>query len=533
MKKIFKIWLAPLLLAIFPTLVIYNHNIDQLALSRLAVPLTYSLGFVILSGAVALSIFKSQSKAGIFTSLWTILFFSFGYLYLKLGETILVQLLPISLNMFLLGFYGFILLSASYLLIKHTPSEKLSNFFTVIALTTLVLNLWTLIPFEFQRQVSAIKLRKYLSENSILPTKITEPIIKPDIYYIVFDRYARQDILSEQFAFNNEETLQFLKQNGFLVGKQSYANYPNTFLSLASTLNLRYLDFLPQTMGLKNHDRIGVYQQLIQTNELTRFLKSQNYQYVLAGESWDPSKTSSLADVNYNLFAGFDEFQLYIYERSLWNTLRGIFENKQLYTGVERLNKMSQNLALRLTGIKKQVNVDSSKFVFVHLLLPHDPNIFNSECLPMEFAEIRKLTLKEGFLTETQCANVFIKELTNYIQTNSKKPTVIIFQSDEGPYLPEQYFNQNEELVPNDPQAYQIHTAILNAIYIADKENPKKTVDYQSLGLDEQSSPVNTFRAILNYYFDLNLPLLKDKSYVFASPEEPYNFQEITNQLLK
>ena len=38
--------------------------------------------------------------------------------------------------------------------------------------------------------------------------------------------------------------LEFLEDNNFLVGRESFANYPNTFLSLSSSLNMRYLDFL-------------------------------------------------------------------------------------------------------------------------------------------------------------------------------------------------------------------------------------------------------------------------------------------------
>ena len=531
MKKLLILWLAPVLLALFPTLTTYHHNLDQLAFNRLTIPLVYSLGFVLVSGAVALAVFKSQRKASLFTSLWIVLFFSFGYLYLKLGETHLVQLLPVSLNTLLIGLFGLILLGVGMALFKKEPAKKLSNFVLIVGLTTVALNLWTILPFELQRQLAETRLQKYLLLNPMLPSSVEEPALKPDVYYFIFDRYARQDVLAEYFHFDNQETLQALAQNNFFIGTQSFANYPNTYLSLASSLNLRYLDFLPQTLGVKNRDRIPAYQQLIQSNELVRFLKKQGYHYVLAGSFWDPSKTSPLADANYNLFADFDEFELFMYERTLWNTLRGVLENKQLYTGVERLERMAQNFDLRLTSLKKQAGVNSPKFVLAHFLMPHDPNIFDQTCLPMEFAEMRQLTLMEGFLAETQCANKLMLELANYLQTNAKRPTVIIFQSDEGAYLPEQYFNQNEELVPDDPTAYRIHAAILNAIYLPDKEKPTQAADYQAIGLDERSTPINTFRAILNYYFGTNLPILENKVYVFASPDEPYNFREITDRL--
>ena len=273
MKKLLILWLAPVLLALFPTLTTYHHNLDQLAFNRLTIPLVYSLGFVLVSGAVALAVFKSQRKASLFTSLWIVLFFSFGYLYLKLGETHLVQLLPVSLNTLLIGLFGLILLGVGMALFKKEPAKKLSNFVLIVGLTTVALNLWTILPFELQRQLAETRLQKYLLLNPMLPSSVEEPALKPDVYYFIFDRYARQDVLAEYFHFDNQETLQALAQNNFFIGTQSFANYPNTYLSLASSLNLRYLDFLPQTLGVKNRDRIPAYQQLIQSNELVRFLK--------------------------------------------------------------------------------------------------------------------------------------------------------------------------------------------------------------------------------------------------------------------
>jgi len=523
-----KLWLTPLLLASFPTLVIYSHNLDQLELVRTAVPLLYSLGFVGVSGLVALAIFKSHRQASLFTSLWVVLFFSYGYFYLKLGEVALIQSLPVGLNLMLLGAYAVILIGVGWLLSHRPLPKKLADLPKVIAITLLLLNAWLIVPFVWQRFQASKQLGQYLADNPVVGQELVEPTVKPDIFYVVFDRYARQDVLAEQFDFDNEPTLRQLETAGFLVGRQSFANYPNTFLSLSSSLNMRYLDFLPELLGPTHYDRVSVYQRLIQNNEVARLLKSQGYQYVLAGSFWDPSKTSPIADQNHNLFKNFDEFQLYIYERTLWNTLRGLIENRQLYTGVELLERMSQNLDFRLNGLKKQVNDDQPQFVLAHFLLPHEPRVFTADCLPMEFDEIRKLTDEQGFLLETACANTIINELTTYIQDRVTRPTIIIFQADEGPYLPAEYFDINEEIVPDDLLAYHIHTAILNAIYLPNKENPNQPANYQQLGLDESFSPVNTFRVIFNYYFGTELPILDNRSYLFTGTQEPYNFKEIT-----
>ena len=104
------IWLPPILFSIIPTLAVYVHNINLIGPERMLVPLLYSFVFMVLSGCVACAIFKNEEKASVFTAVWVILFFSFGYILLVLGETKLSGSLPLSLNKLLFGTYGIILL---------------------------------------------------------------------------------------------------------------------------------------------------------------------------------------------------------------------------------------------------------------------------------------------------------------------------------------------------------------------------------------------------------------------------------------
>ena len=104
------IWLPALLFSIIPTLAVYVHNINVIGSERMLVPIVYSIVFMVLSGCVAYAIFKNEEKASVLTAVWIILFFSFGYILLVLGETKLSGSLPLSLNKLLFGTYGIILL---------------------------------------------------------------------------------------------------------------------------------------------------------------------------------------------------------------------------------------------------------------------------------------------------------------------------------------------------------------------------------------------------------------------------------------
>jgi hypothetical protein len=63
----------------------------------------------------------------------------------------------------------------------------------------------------------------------------------PDIYYVILDGYAREDILQEVYQFENSEFIGSLEEQGFFVAKESQSNYIQTSLSLASSMNFEYL----------------------------------------------------------------------------------------------------------------------------------------------------------------------------------------------------------------------------------------------------------------------------------------------------
>src|SRR3972149_6277552 len=65
-----------------------------------------------------------------------------------------------------------------------------------------------------------------------------------DIYYIILDTYARQDTLQAYFQFDNSNFVSKLQEMGFYVARCGQSNYATTELSLASSLNLNYLDAL-------------------------------------------------------------------------------------------------------------------------------------------------------------------------------------------------------------------------------------------------------------------------------------------------
>ena len=50
----------------------------------------------------------------------------------------------------------------------------------------------------------------------------------PDIYYIILDSYARQDVLKEVGGYDNSDFINYLTSKGFYVASESCSKYTHT-----------------------------------------------------------------------------------------------------------------------------------------------------------------------------------------------------------------------------------------------------------------------------------------------------------------
>ena len=64
----------------------------------------------------------------------------------------------------------------------------------------------------------------------------------PDIYYVIVDGYANSRTLREVVGYDNTSFEDFLRNQGFFVVPDAYANYYQTNLSLPSSLNMTLLE---------------------------------------------------------------------------------------------------------------------------------------------------------------------------------------------------------------------------------------------------------------------------------------------------
>ena len=262
--------LYPFLFAIYPILFLYYRNADQFLFSDVWILLGIVTLLTFILVFFAASVLKSRHKAGFIVSFFLVLFFSYSRIfdtlpYFRIGSFVLKRQRYLMVVLFIL------IVGTAFLVIRSKrPFDKLTKFLNLAASTLVVISLFqifflkTATGGDFQDQ----------PEAAVQPSEITG-IEYPDIYHIILDGYARADVLREIYQYDNSEFLQYLESKGFFVARQSLANYAQTSLSLASTLNYQYLDEVVKQYGKFMRKRLPL-KRMIQNSRVFGFLKAHD-----------------------------------------------------------------------------------------------------------------------------------------------------------------------------------------------------------------------------------------------------------------
>lgn len=509
------VFLHPFLFALYPVIFLYAQNMHEYTENTLLAPVIIVLIFASIVFGTAKFLLKNTAKAAIISSGIILLSLS----YSRLLEVFTTPTTVIGIMIFVLacGIYG-VFHFAKYLLSVNRLLTFLAAFLVLFSLGEIVL---------FETQTGRI-----FSPSSATPLetpkKVTVSKDTPDIYYFIFDRYAGPKSLQEEYDFDNSAFWDFLKNKGFYIAENAKANYPKTFLSLGSSLNMEYVDYLTdQTHGGASPDE-SLVTPLIRNGKVIQFLKERGYTIVNIGpKTWTPTSENPSADKNFvmpnSTYPSAD-----IFTTGFLNTtiaapiLQKVLQNP-LDVSVDPDNNEHRKVALyELDAVEKAIDIQGPKFVFVHILLPHDPFVFDKDCKPIAETEVNKHDHVYNYLQQLQCANKNITKLIDDILTKSQKPPVIILQSDEGPFPMKDPIDAAQSWGKATDTALAEKFPILNAYYFP---NADTSALYDSI------TPVNSFRVLFNTYFGTDYELLPDKNYVFQDSKNYYKFTDVTERV--
>lgn len=486
-KFLLRFPLHPLLFGAFPTLALMAANLQE-------APLEDGLRALLVAGVLAIAlfglldlVFKDWQIAGLLASLFLLSFYSYGHVYMGLkalgGMGLWFGrhrvLLPIWLALVGLFFW----LAWKRLPHRQIPTSAL-NFIAMVLV---------LIPLF---QISSFFVRNRLTPEaaSVLgsASATTANPDDPDIYYILTDAYSRDDLLLKFYGYDNSEFLDQLKALGFYIAECSLSNYTKTRTSLSSSLNLDYLENLEISAENRNQD----FFRRIQHNLVRKTLAAKGYKIVSmeTGFYWTEWRDADLylsASEDLNPFRA-NAFETLLLQTTLLRAPLDLFSGQGDQVQLEIIGGTPEQhyeiTKHALDALDQLAFVEGPKFVFAHLVIPHDPFVFDAEG---NFINEPRDPIQAHNAQLTYLNRRLIQSLTTIIE-KSDRPVVIIVQGDHGG--------------PGTEQSHD-RMKILNAYYFpqgADRLYPS-------------ISPVNSFRLIFDTLFGTNYGLIPDQSYYSAT----------------
>jgi hypothetical protein len=501
----------PFLWALYPPLALLGQNIEQLAPGTAVRSLLASLLLAVFILLFARLVLRDWHKAAIFTSLFMIAFFSYGHVYALVEDR---QLFGITLgrHRFLGPLYLLLMGATLAVLWKSRDVRPATRAVTWIGLVMILLPLYQIISYTTQSYLATQKLQREGPTAELADLRLPEGQTAPDIYYIILDTYTREDVLSEQFGFDNSPFVEALAERGFITPNCSQSNYSSTATSLTSTLNMSYLPELDESFAPPNTNERDLYPYLW-NSRVMQALEGLGYQSVAFDSGYSPTELHQ-ADVYYSqdtdLLGILLADGINPYESMVLTSSAGMFvyelsphlpERVQKFLALETAYVVHRNRILyTLNRLERLGSLAGPKFVFVHILAPHNPFVFgpNGEYIerktPFTLNDDREVIAMEdyvqGYVGQVLYLNQRMLTAIDAILAESAQPPIILIQGDHG--VPRLKGQQN---------------AILSTYFLPQGDDSL----YASI------SPVNSFRVIFNTDFSGNLDLLEDRACASSS----------------
>jgi len=501
--------LSPFLFALAPVLTLFASNAGQARVSEMLLPLAGTLLLTLLCLPLLAAVCRGFARASVALSIAWILFFSYGHLAALLGGFQLGPMSAANPKILLPVVAGLWLLCARAVRGTETPPYRLGAVLGVVGTTLVLTSLVSIASFLLTHQSAATQAE--LPPEEITAGRVTR---KPDIYYIIFDRYTSAQVLSDRYGFDNSPLVDHLESRGFFVAPDSRANYLVTAQSLASSLNMAHITPLTDLVGKDSKDWLPAF-QLLGKHRVGVFLKSQGYRYIHLGPVWNATASNALADENHQ-YRLLPEFTMIFIRTTAAYPL--LYRAGVGRLDVEKFKRVNVQLAL-LQDLRK--HEEGPIFVFAHILVPHGPFVFRADGSFQDTDAAATHTEHENYLGQIAFVNARIRELVDAILSHypEGQQPVIVIQGDEGPYPARTQPHGFDWSQATDAELNE-KMRILNAVYAPGCD-----------GFYPSETPVNTFRIIFNCYFDTRLPLLTDRSYAYRDQAHLYDFIEVTDRL--
>jgi hypothetical protein len=481
-------------------LFLYSANLDQVLPVDAVAPLARAVAAAAVLTAVLGLILRSARKGAIVATAIVIAYFGYGHVAgwltgVGLGDS--VQLAA----------WGVVVLATFAFAVRSTRVPQATAGLNIVSLILVGIAVATILPYEISRaRREPVALAAPVVPNGGAPGR--------DIYFLVFDRYGSADAIARRFGINDNDLYGWLEERGFQVPANSHANYRATDFSLAATLNMQYLDHLTREVGRISDDRTPA-QEMIREHAVGQYLKSRGYRYYQIGSWFGPTRSISIVDEN--LVPGeASEFESVLNDTTI---LPAIDRARGVVSAEPTTRDRHRDAALfGFRQLRRVATAPGPKFVFAHILMPHDPYVFRADGTPRSEEEATVLPESQLYADHLAVANAEIKDIVGSLLTGPEEARpIVIIEGDEGPLM-----CRGVDCVKNTPAYLRIRLGNLVAMYLPG-------IDHR---LPETFSSVNTFRVVFREYFGADLDPLPDRSYTWPDNDHLYDFRDVTSLIL-
>lgn len=504
----------PLVIGLYFPVFLYSRNLDRYSLEVAVVPALAVGAAVLLAGILCGFIFKNVHRAAIWYGANLVCFFLYGGIFRTLKTMV-----PGGHKILLAA--AIVLNAGLFLLYRKRRGDfaKWSPRLNVFALVLLALPVATLIRFHVREGFGPGAQPQAMPVVSTGAGAAVDSRYRPDIYHIMMDGYSRADVLAGAYGFDNGFFLRALQDRGFQIGSRGRSNYSATDLSLASTLNMNFLDSLE--VDLESQSRNWKKLEALRDDPMAmRILKSKGYRWIVVPHGWENALPSQADAIRTPSTASGG-----VYLTEFQNGLLSMTPIPYLLSalGMNELRRKPQHrnrILFEFDYLMHCAREPGPKYVFVHILAPHSPIVFgpNGEAKD-DIPDLNRLRtddprlFREAAMGELAYLNKRLLQAVDKIILASRGNCVILLHSDHGESVLE--FSE-------DPRFLAQRHGVLSAVRL-----PGGAQD----GLFHPGiSNVNLFRFLFNHLFAAGYPLLPDRTW-YSSPETPFQFREITGVL--
>ena len=520
MKKLIRLLIENILIVVFVPIIvpfsIYVRNSDDVPMGVFFRAALISILLFIIMVAFASLVFHDQRKTILFSSVTFLLLYFYGALY----DYLLNSTSDLGHHKILAVIFIVVIITLAWIIFKVKLSSSIIQAIKVISSIFIILQIFLLVPKIYRKITENPSVTANSSpggqqfKRDMRHVAVTKEHGTPDVYYIILDSYGRNDVINKYFSYDNSHFTDSLKDMGFYIANCSRSNYMVTRSSLASSLNLEYLQEANPAFTPGNTDNRPLI-TMIQGATVFQLFKSLGYETNTFKTNFD---FINIVNVDHyrqpstpiSFLGNISPYEILLFKHSIFRVFYDthipwvdpVFDE---ITFPHRDYVDLQNFIF--TNLIKISTSTQPNFTYAHLTVPHTPYIFRADgTFTMDrryfggiadYPNSNELFI-DGYVNQIEYVNQRILSLVKEIISISSTPPIIIIQGDHGAIM--------DDRLP-----------ILNAYYFP---------GVQDTGLYPSISPVNSFRLLFDDYFAGGYPILEDNSY-YSLYNYPYNWKSV------